>query len=166
MQITTIGIDLAKNVFQVHKTGQTVVGKARGGRGTQSACKRSRRRPAEPIRDSEHISHDKSGCTGAIFTFASSRTESLANRGRPWSAYGESWRLPWCPPYPLVDTILAATVPPCQMRCPAGYGPPMSSGGQALAPSWHCGSFGAGSDGRAFSRVTRCSQRSPCRRGR
>ena len=33
-------------------TGKTVVGTSRAGRGTQSACKRSRRRPAEPIRDS------------------------------------------------------------------------------------------------------------------
>jgi hypothetical protein len=32
-------------------TGKTVVGTSRAGRGTQSACKRSRRRPAEPIRD-------------------------------------------------------------------------------------------------------------------
>lgn len=39
------------------KTGQTVVGTARAGRGTQSACKRSRSRPANPIRDSEFVSH-------------------------------------------------------------------------------------------------------------
>jgi hypothetical protein len=37
--------------------GQTVVGTARAGRGTQNACKRSRRRLAEPIRDSEFVSH-------------------------------------------------------------------------------------------------------------
>lgn len=65
------------------KTGQTVVGTARPGRGTQSACKRSRRQPAEPIRDSELVSQPKSECTGAISSFKPSRTESLANRGRP-----------------------------------------------------------------------------------
>ena len=50
-------------------TGQTVVGTSRARRGTQSACKRSRCRPAEPIRDSELVSHQKSGCTGAISSF-------------------------------------------------------------------------------------------------
>ena len=34
---------------------------------------------------------------------------------------GGTWRRPWCPPKSLVDTILAATVLPCQMGCPDGY---------------------------------------------
>lgn len=62
---------------------QTAVGTTRAGRGTQSACKRSRRRPAEPIRDSELVSHRKSGCTGAFSSFVQQRAGSLANRVRP-----------------------------------------------------------------------------------
>ena len=63
-------------------TGQTVVGTARAGRGTKSACKRSRRRPAEPIRDSELVSHWKSGCTGAISPFVA------AASGKAWQTGG------------------------------------------------------------------------------
>lgn len=43
---------LLKRACSDGMTGKTVVGTSRAGRGTQSACKRSRRRPAEPIRDS------------------------------------------------------------------------------------------------------------------
>jgi hypothetical protein len=69
-----------------------VVGRVRASRGTQSACKRSRRRPAEPIRDSEFVSRIKSGCTGAIFSFVPQHVESLANRGRPCTRLEEAGR--------------------------------------------------------------------------
>ena len=55
-------------------------------RSTQSAWKRSRRRPAEPIRDSELVSQQKSGCTAAIFP--SSRHEL-----RAWQTGGVHVRL-------------------------------------------------------------------------
>ncbi len=42
---------------------------ARVTRSTQSAQDRSRRQPANPIRDSGQKPHQKSECTGAIFTF-------------------------------------------------------------------------------------------------
>lgn len=54
-------------------TGQTVVGSARAGRSTSSACKRLRHRAAEPIRDSEFASHQKSECTDAIFSSCASK---------------------------------------------------------------------------------------------
>ena len=60
-----------------------MVGKARAGRGTQSACNRSRRRPAKPIRDSGPSSHKKSECTGAIESVRPLSNESLTMWGRP-----------------------------------------------------------------------------------
>jgi len=42
--------------------------------------------PANPIRDSGTTPRTKSGCTGAICSCKPSRTESLANRGRPCTA--------------------------------------------------------------------------------
>jgi hypothetical protein len=62
-------------------TGQTVVGTARAGRSTSSACMRSGRRPAEPIRDSEFASHQKSECTGAIFSSCHSKLRAWQTGG-------------------------------------------------------------------------------------
>ena len=76
-------IDTRSAYSSLPSDGQTVVGKARNDRGTEIARKRLRRRPANPIRDSELDSQRKSGCTGAIFSFMPQQVETLANRGRP-----------------------------------------------------------------------------------
>ena len=62
--------------------------------------------PANPIRDSGTMPHTKSECTGAICSFQPSRTESLANRGRPCTVIGEhvpkkNSPLSFCPTFTL-----------------------------------------------------------------
>ena len=68
------------------KTGQTVVGTARSKPGTQSAINRSRRRPANPIRDSGQKPQSKSDVR--VQSLPSSHHELKAwHRGRPCTVF-------------------------------------------------------------------------------
>lgn len=60
-----------------------MIGKARERPRTFECSKAIGSQSANPIRDRDQRSQQKSECTGAIFTFEPSSIESLANRGRP-----------------------------------------------------------------------------------
>ncbi len=53
-----------------------------------TGCKRSKRQPANPIRDSGQKPQPKSECTGAIFTFRQARTERSAQWRPSTSSHG------------------------------------------------------------------------------
>lgn len=68
-----------------------MVGTALTGRGTESACKRLRRRPAKPIRDSKLSLQAKSECTGGRQPRRTSAiTHYVARRSHPASTAGLS----------------------------------------------------------------------------
>jgi hypothetical protein len=64
--------------------GKTVVGKAQNDRSTSSARERMRSQPAHSIRDSGNAARK----VRMYLPYESSRTESLANRGRPCTVIG------------------------------------------------------------------------------
>lgn len=87
---------LLRQAYSDGKTGPNVVGKARAGRGTQGTCKRSRRQPANPIRDSSPESCNQNPDV-RVQSLPSSRHEFRAWHRGPCTAGRPILNPPDCP---------------------------------------------------------------------